>query len=213
MICKKCNFQNEETAKFCRNCGAELKKNSNLNMVWMLFAISVIVCTVLGTLLFVRDKSVEFKEEDVFLSEPQNSRTYDRGVIINGTKWATRNIDERGTFVSQLHHLGNGYTWDEAKNVCPAGWRLPTKDEIEDLLRAPNKLTTINGVNGIEFGTPPNNIFFPIVEDKKYLNNYWSNTPYRGEENGFFYSLLLSNTGNYLAHTKGGYLPVRAVAE
>jgi len=24
MICQKCNFQNEETAKFCRNCGAKL---------------------------------------------------------------------------------------------------------------------------------------------------------------------------------------------
>jgi len=25
MICKKCNFQNEKTAKFCRNCGVKLK--------------------------------------------------------------------------------------------------------------------------------------------------------------------------------------------
>ena len=25
MICNKCNFQNEETAKFCRSCGVELK--------------------------------------------------------------------------------------------------------------------------------------------------------------------------------------------
>ena len=24
MICNKCNFKNEETAKFCRNCGAEM---------------------------------------------------------------------------------------------------------------------------------------------------------------------------------------------
>jgi len=27
MICKKCNFQNEETAKFCKNCGVELTNN------------------------------------------------------------------------------------------------------------------------------------------------------------------------------------------
>jgi len=30
MICKKCNFQNEETAKFCRNCGEELCNAENI---------------------------------------------------------------------------------------------------------------------------------------------------------------------------------------
>jgi hypothetical protein len=30
MICKKCDFQNEETAKFCRNCGTKLMKHSNV---------------------------------------------------------------------------------------------------------------------------------------------------------------------------------------
>jgi hypothetical protein len=29
MLCKKCNFQNEDSAKFCRNCGCELKEVSN----------------------------------------------------------------------------------------------------------------------------------------------------------------------------------------
>ena len=89
MICNKCNFQNEETAKFCRECGAELKKepapvtitcpkcnfqNSdnmkfcgkcgakfNINptkpsiMPWVLFASALVVCVILGVLLFTKN--------------------------------------------------------------------------------------------------------------------------------------------------------------
>jgi len=32
MVCQKCNFQNEENTKFCKNCGTELTNNSKKNM-------------------------------------------------------------------------------------------------------------------------------------------------------------------------------------
>ena len=31
MICSKCNFQNDDTAKFCKNCGIELTNNNITN--------------------------------------------------------------------------------------------------------------------------------------------------------------------------------------
>ena len=41
----------------------------------------------------------------------------------NGVKWATRNVGEKGKFVSSPKKNGNLYTWDEAQTVCPSGWR------------------------------------------------------------------------------------------
>ena len=55
----------------------------------------------------------------------------DEGVVINGVKWATRNVGEKGKFVSSPKKNGNLYTWDEAQTVCPSGWRLPTFQELE----------------------------------------------------------------------------------
>ena len=54
MICQKCNFQNEGTAKFCGNCGAELikqqpkfhKKTKKRNYLWILGGILVITISV-----------------------------------------------------------------------------------------------------------------------------------------------------------------------
>jgi len=89
--------------------------------------------------------------------------TTDPGVVINGVTWATRNVGEKGKFVAQPHYAGNSYTLKEAKTVCPAGWRLPNKDEIVLLKDFANPWTTKNGINGREFGTIPNTIFLPVT--------------------------------------------------
>lgn len=82
------------------------------------------------------------------------------GVIINGVKWATRNVDIPGQFTENPEDLGMFYQWNRKfawnstdQNVTnwngissygdywkkdndpsPIGWRVPTKDEIETLL-------------------------------------------------------------------------------
>jgi uncharacterized protein (TIGR02145 family) len=101
--------------------------------------------------------------------------------LINGVRWAKRNlgaIDESD--------YGNYYTWEEAKNRCPDGWRLPTKEEFEKLSDAGNKWTTVNGVVGRLFGIAPNQIFLPASgwrnENSRTANSvniygdYWSGT-------------------------------------
>ena len=53
MICNKCNFQNEETAKFCKNCGVKLSpKRKSSSMLWIISVIALIVCAVAGYFLF-----------------------------------------------------------------------------------------------------------------------------------------------------------------
>jgi len=46
----------------------------------------------------------------------------------SGKYWAYRN-DEK--YVDRYGYL---YSWETAKNVCPAGWHLPSKEEFEELL-------------------------------------------------------------------------------
>jgi uncharacterized protein (TIGR02145 family) len=92
--------------------------------------------------------------------------TTDLGVVINGVKWATRNVDAPGTFAETPQATGmfyqwnrnigwsatdplvstdgsawdatnpTGTTWEAANDPSPAGWRVPTLDEFQTLLDA-----------------------------------------------------------------------------
>jgi len=79
-----------------------------------------------------------------------------QGVVINGVRWATRNVGAPGTFVSSPCDYGEFYqfnkgttdfllnddysvyansdSWLPANDPSPAGWRVPTLDEIQKLL-------------------------------------------------------------------------------
>ncbi|MBN1253505.1 MAG: caspase family protein [Bacteroidales bacterium] len=61
---------------------------------------------------------------------------------INGLVWMTKNLtyySGSGCWISEnknenLEKYGYLYNWKTALNVCPTGWRLPTKYELEDLI-------------------------------------------------------------------------------
>jgi hypothetical protein len=111
----------------------------------------------------------------------QNTATTDEGVVINGVKWATRNVDMPGTFAETPESFGKLYQWNRnvawdtadetpegwddssipegnewvaANDPSPAGWRVPTAAENKKLLDA-SKVTyewiTQNGVKGGKF--------------------------------------------------------------
>ena len=109
-----------------------------------------------------------------------DSFTYDEGVVINGVKWATRNVDKPGTFAVNPEDAGMFYqwncnvalpvtgsvtNWDSSNNLIedkweksndpsPIGWRVPTIEETEKLLdreKVTKEWATINGVNGMKF--------------------------------------------------------------
>ena len=110
-------------------------------------------------------------------------------VEINGVTWATRNVAEPGVFAGQLWDYGNYYTYDEAQKACPAGWRTPTIAEGESLYATAYKqMITINEINGLQFHSGSNSIFFPMgglissKYDGKLLGKnsrveYWSAIP------------------------------------
>ncbi len=95
------------------------------------------------------------------VSAGAQTNTTDEGVVINGVKWATRNIDESGTFASTPASAGKLFQWNRTKawdntasgpvvgwnstaststewtsanDPSPTGWRVPVYEEIKSLL-------------------------------------------------------------------------------
>jgi len=97
--------------------------------------------------------------------------TTDPGVIINDIKWATRNLNTSGTFTANPEDAGGLYL--RGSRACPSGWRVPTREELESLMRAGSTWVTRNGVNGRLFGTAPDTLFLPVAG---YIDNYESLT-------------------------------------
>ena len=115
---------------------------------------------------------------DIF--KKTNPATYDKGVVINGVRWATRNVDEPGTFAQKPESAGKFYQWNRKKayfipkgdgtdwndtipegkkwkkpnDPSPKDWRVPTLDEIKSLLdeeKVSSKWIAKNGVKGRKF--------------------------------------------------------------
>lgn len=150
-----------------------------------------------------------------------SSEFSEAGILINGVKWTTRNVDAPGTFATNPESIGmlyqwnnkigwsatdpiasspsdqswdndwqsaiSGSIWEKANDPCPAGWRIPTRTEIESLVSGGSTRTTKNGVNGILLGSGSNTVFMPVVGQRSSYNgrlfssdwsgNYWSSTP------------------------------------
>jgi len=118
--------------------------------------------------------------------------TYDEGVIINGVKWATRNVATLGTFAANTESTGmfyqwnrkkawsvasitgwdttspGGDTWEKTNDPSPIGWRVPTLEEFQKLLdteKVKYEWTSENYVNGGRFTdiATGNSLFLPAV--------------------------------------------------
>jgi len=130
-----------------------------------------------------------------------------RNIVINDVNWSTRNVGEIGEFVCSREKYGIDYTWEEAKNACPTGWSLPTREDIMSLLdteKVSNVWTTISGVKGYLFTdkTTEATLFLPAaggrngntgtLDNRGAAGYYWSNTPLNSDR--AYYLRLFSNS-------------------
>ena len=143
------------------------------------------------------------------------SSTDDKGVTIGGVVWATRNVDKPGTFAARPENPGMFYqwnirvgwnadelinsngerTWNEyqsplmkwetANDPCPAGWRIPTEEELKTLINIDSVWTG----DGRLFGNFPNQIFLPAA------GHLYSSKFYKLRHQG-------TGVGTYTASTK-----------
>ncbi len=152
------------------------------------------------------------------------SNTEDEGVIINGVKWATRNVDETGKFVSSPEECGNYYELWEALKACPVGWRLPTKNEFEILVNFSSVWESINNVSGRNFKTELTTLFLPAASfflgnsDTLYKKagtngGYWSSTDHETNVIWAYYLQFDSSDVSLSCSGTGVRFSVRCVAE
>ena len=105
--------------------------------------------------------------EDIFCFETFWA-TSDEGIMIDGVRWATRNVATRGTFAETTLDVGNLFTWYDAQLACPPGWRLPTTNEVLALLHRNRFWTDSFDVEGVLFGY---GLFFPAGGYRDFINN------------------------------------------
>ena len=183
----------------------------------------------------------------------------DTGVIINDVRWATRNVDAVGKYAKfvakpedagglfQWYRLGVrapkrnpggilvdfGYdishSWYDNMDPSPAGWRVPTKDEIDRLLdesKVASEWVIINGVKGRKFTDKANenSIFLPAAGhdnpnirthgDIGSSGHYWSGTSSRSNSMYFSYSMFFHSDNVFMSNShKGNGFSIRSVAK
>jgi len=141
------------------------------------------------------------------------------GLVINGIRWATRNVDAPGFFADSFESAGMlyqwnrkkpwlatgssvkgwdsslpaGTTWDSFNDPSPAGWRVPTLKEIQELLDSTvSRDTVIKGVNGKIYKKTGDrdSLFLPAagyrdvtgtLRGKGELGRYWSRSRRMGD--------------------------------
>ena len=150
---------------------------------------------------FLQDEPIVI---DPIIEEP----TVAQGVKIGNTTWATSNVDGYGTFAANAYDAGKYYEWDsktawvgignpstpsdlpwsEVNDPCPAGWRIPTLAEQQELLDKANNKWTSNyqgsGVAGRIFTDGANELFFPAVGSLNAADGTLSNA----DTNGFYWN-------------------------
>ncbi len=169
--------------------------------LWMLFAMSISI------LMF---NSCSKDDDPVKETTTSINPTYDEGVIINGVKWATRNVSGPGRFANKPEYAGMFYqwnnktgwaatgdvtdwnnnasvgnVWEKVNDPSPAGWRVPTLDEIKSLLdsdNVSNEWVIENGINGRRFvdKNTGNSIFMPAVGYRDYSIGKLNNATFSG---------------------------------
>ncbi len=136
--------------------------------------LGLLLASLIFTLLNSYSQEDESSSEKTPATQTARNKT-DKGVVINGIKWATCNVDVPGTFTGKPEDAGmlyqwnritawvsignevadwdtiipTGETWDALTDPSPVGWRVPNYAEVQtlfDVNRVSNEWVTIDSV-------------------------------------------------------------------
>ena len=140
-----------------------------------------------------------------------------RNYSFDNCKTIPQKPENRWERVRYMEDIGGNEKYDVARAKWGAPWRLPSKEECEELKdKCKWKYTTLDSIEGYKvIGPNGNSIFLPItgsIDDRNYLGKYgiyWTSQP---EDNFYAYHLAFSKKG---VMVKWGWcyygIPVRPV--
>ena len=129
------------------------------------------------------------------------------------------------TYEEQMSDISGNAQYDAATANWGGSWRMPTKDEMQELIdNCTWELTQVNGVNGSEVIGPNGScIFLPAAGSRNgsslgyggYYGNYWSSTPCDDGFDNSAYSLHFYDGGEYVHwySSRPSGLTVRPITE
>ncbi len=149
-------------------------------------------------------------------TDPRDNHTY-KTAIINGKLWMAENMAFTGTNDLSLNCMANTdedsefvknygclYTWADAQKVCPAGWHLPTKDELDALadlkssdLRATNFM---GGSNSSGFSALPAGRYYKGYMEINKNARFWSDDDNDSSDPSNAYSLNVVNCNDNMSN-------------
>ena len=128
------------------------------------------------------------------------------------------------TYRKEVGDIGGNASYDAARANWGSTWRLPTSDEIDELIKKCKwKWITMNGKNGYKVTSKVNgrSIFLPAagfrnIHGLRYAGSngsYWSSTPDTSSTNGAYYLNFSSSSvnRNYISRFLGK--SIRPVSE
>ena len=140
---------------------------------------------------FEGDESVKYYK----LDDSRDGRIY-RYVRIGTQEWMAENLN---------YGSDTAYTWTEAKDACPAGWHLSTREEWEKVLGNINDLSA-SALDGYGFATIPSG---------RLKTTYWTDSFDKDTLGKHPYSIEFTRTNTALTKLNAATsrLPVRCVKD
>lgn len=145
-----------------------------------------------STTILDKDKSltgIDFSSCDGIFTDPRDNKQYPYSTI-GGLDWFCKNLayEELGmphqNCPVATDVFGQYYSWEEANEACPEGWRIPTE---EDWIKLANAYDSTRVFSSLETFT---NIAGHLMSDKVILNGedeslweYWTKVNYSNDDN------------------------------
>ncbi len=173
------------------------------------------------------------------LTDGRDGKKY-KTVVIDGKRWTAENLNRyepksgdawstcQNNDNSYCDKYGRLYTWSMAKTVCPAGWRLPSRQEWQSLVdyaggkdKAGKKLKARRGWDGNGNGT--NNYGFSALPGSRSSDGsfggagafgYWWTATESNSDSAYYREMVFySGDADERKYAKSSALSVRCVAD